>query len=105
MELWNYRIMAQRRYILQESGSVTLPADFRKKYNLRPGDEIVFVETDSGLLISPRETLIQKVMDDVGEVLRSEDISLETLMESGRDLRAALLKELYDIDIDDDEQQ
>ena len=97
--------MAQRRYILQESGSVTLPADFRKKYNLRPGDEIVFVETDSGLLISPRETLIQKVMDDVGEVLRSEDISLETLMESGRDLRAALLKELYDIDIDDDEQQ
>jgi len=97
--------MAQRRYILQESGSVTLPADFRKKYNLRPGDEIVFVETDSGLLISPRETLIQKVMDDVGEVLRSEDISLETLMESGRDLRAALLKELYNIDVDDDEQQ
>lgn len=92
--------MAQRKYILQESGSVTLPADFRKKYDLKPGDEIVFVETAEGLLISPRETLIEKLMDDLGNALREKDVTLEDLMANGREIRKDLLKEMYDIDVE-----
>ncbi|MEQ8672415.1 MAG: AbrB/MazE/SpoVT family DNA-binding domain-containing protein [Aggregatilineales bacterium] len=93
--------MAQRKYILQESGSITLPADFRKKYDLKAGDEIVFVETADGLLISPRETLIEKLLDDVGNSLRQDGITLDELMTSGREIRKDLLKELYDIDVEE----
>lgn len=90
--------MAHRKYILQESGSVTLPADFRKKYDLHPGDEIVFIETENGLLISPREIVIQKLLDDLGDTLRDGNLSVDDLMQSGRNLRNDLLKSLYDIE-------
>lgn len=92
--------MARKTYVLQESGSVTLPAEFRKKYDLKPGDEIRFIETDAGLLISPREALIDKLLDDIGEDLRSKDITLDDLIESGREIRGRLLKERYGIDLE-----
>lgn len=93
--------MAKKTYTLQESGSVTLPADFRKKYHLEPGDEISFVETETGLLINARETLIQKLLNQIGDDLREQNITLEEMMESGRELRTQLLKKHYGIDIEE----
>lgn len=78
--IYGNKAMAQRKYVLQESGSVTLPADFRKKYDLHPGDEIVFIETENDLLISPREIVIQKLLDDPGHTLRGDDLSVDDLM-------------------------
>lgn len=85
---------------MQESGSVTLPANFRKKYDLQPDDEIVFPETHDGLLIDPRETLINKLLKELGDDLRDQDISLDDLMTSGYELRTKLLKKHYGIDSD-----
>jgi len=90
-----------KKYVIQESGSVTLPADFRKKYGLKPGDEISFIETEEGLLISARETLIDKLLDELGDDLRSKGISLEDLMASGRESRAKLLKDHFGIDLEE----
>ena len=94
--------VARKTYIIQESGSVTLPAEFRKRYGLKPGDEISFVETEDGLLISPREALLNKLLDEIGDDLRERGITLEELMESGREIRGQLLKEHYGIDEGDD---
>ena len=91
----------KKTYTLQESGSVTLPADFRKKYKLKAGDEISFTETKEGLLINPRETLINKLLKEIGDDIRSQGITLEEMIESGRELRGDLLKELYGIDIEE----
>jgi AbrB family looped-hinge helix DNA binding protein len=90
--------MSAKKYVLQESGSVTLPAEFRKKYGLEPGDEISFIETEDGLLISVREALIDKLLNEIGEDLRTKDITLEELMESGREIRGQLLQDRYGID-------
>ena len=94
--------MSRKKYVLQESGSVTLPAEFRKKYGLAPGDEISFIETEDGLLISPREALLNKLLDEIGAGLREHGITLEELMDSGREIRGQLLKERYGIDDEDD---
>ena len=91
--------VSKKAYTIQESGSITLPAEFRKKYNLKAGDEISFIETEDGLLINAREALINKLLKELGDALREQDITLEDLMESGRELRGGLLKELYGIDI------
>ena len=72
----------------------------RRKYGLKPGDEISFIETEDGLLISTREVLIDKLLDEMGDALRSEEVSLEDLMESGREIRGKLLNERYGIEPD-----
>jgi len=40
-------------YTITEKGTVTIPAEIRKKYRLRKGPRVEFVETDEGVLLVP----------------------------------------------------
>lgn len=84
--------MSRKASTIQENGQITLPADFRKRYGLKKGDLVVFKETEDGLLISPRESLAIKLLDEIGEALEEKGISLDELIESGREIR----QEIYD---------
>ncbi|ANH66507.1 AbrB/MazE/SpoVT family DNA-binding domain-containing protein [Mitsuaria sp. 7] len=42
---------------LSMEGQVTLPADFLSRQDWKPGDELVFVETDRGLYVRRRHRL------------------------------------------------
>ena len=97
-------VQVKKRYTIQENGQVTLPAEWRDKYGLKKGDEIVFEETDQGLLISPREAILLQLLDDIGDELRENEVSLEELMQAGREGRGKLLKEMYGIDPDDEQE-
>ncbi|MBC7130092.1 AbrB/MazE/SpoVT family DNA-binding domain-containing protein [Candidatus Bathyarchaeota archaeon] len=39
--------------VVTEKGTVTIPAEIRRKYGLRKGSRVEFVETDEGILIVP----------------------------------------------------
>jgi antitoxin PrlF len=93
--------VAKQAYTIQENGQVTLPIEFRRKYGLKKGDVVIFKETDDGLLISPREALAMKLLDEIGEALEERGIDLDELIESGREIRAEMLKEQYGIDAED----
>lgn len=90
--------MLQKRTIIQQSGAVQLPAEFLEKHGLKAGDEVAYFETEDGLFISSREALVDRLLDDLESGLTAKDISLEVLIDSGREERAALLRELYGID-------
>lgn len=87
--------MGKKASVIQENGQVTLPAEFRKRYGLKRGDIVVFKETEEGLLISPRESPAVKLMDEIGEALKERGISLDELIESGREIREELYIEKY----------
>jgi antitoxin PrlF len=93
--------VAKKVYTIQENGQVTLPVEFRKRYGLKKGDVVVFKETEDGLLISPRVLLAAKLMEELGDALRDKGVSLEDLIESGRDIRQAIFDEKYAQDADD----
>jgi AbrB family looped-hinge helix DNA binding protein len=95
--------MARKTYLIQERGQVTLPAKLRKKYGLKKGDAVVFRETEEGILISAKETAAMKLLDELGEKLQAEGVTLEQLMASGREERAKLLKSMYDIESGDED--
>lgn len=40
-------------YTITEKGTVTIPAEIRKKYKLRKGSRLEFIETDEGVLLVP----------------------------------------------------
>jgi AbrB family looped-hinge helix DNA binding protein len=87
--------------MVQERGQVTIPADMRKKLGLKKGDLVAFTETEEGILISPREVVAMKALDQLGAMLKEKGITLEELMESGREIRGDLLKEMYGLETEE----
>jgi len=84
--------------IVQAKGQVTIPTSIRKKLGLKKGDVVAFVETEDGVFISPREVVAMKALQKLGAMLKEKGITLEELMESGREIRGELLKEMYGLD-------
>jgi len=83
---------------IQEKGQVTLPAAVRKRLGLKKGDLVAVVATPDGVLITPQEVVASKALDQIGAILREQGLSLEELIESGRDGRDELVREQYGID-------
>jgi antitoxin PrlF len=42
---------------VQQKGQVTIPRQIRKKLDLKQGDLVVFVETDSGVMVKPASVI------------------------------------------------
>ena len=84
--------------IVQEKGQVTIPAEIRKKLGLKKGDYVAFVETDQGVLISPQKIVAQEALEEIGQILKEKGLTLEELIESGREIRGNLIREEYGID-------
>jgi len=84
--------------IVQEKGQVTIPAEIRKKLGLKKGDYVAFVETDQGVLISPQEIVAQEALEEIGQILKEKGLTLEELIQSGREIRGNLIREEYGID-------
>jgi AbrB family looped-hinge helix DNA binding protein len=40
-------------YTITEKGTVTIPAEIRRKYGLKKGSRVKFIETDGGILLVP----------------------------------------------------
>ena len=90
--------MAERKLVrIQEKGQVTLPVEVRHKLGLKKGDLVAVVETPDGVLISPRQVVATKTLNLIGQALRETGLSLEELIDSGREERAGLIEEQYGI--------
>ena len=91
-------LVSKKIYTMQDNGQITLPVEFRKKYNLKKGDAIVFKETEDGLVISPREALAMKYLDEIGDALKGKGITLEDMIASGQEIRKELIREKYGLE-------
>nr|WP_290665501.1 AbrB/MazE/SpoVT family DNA-binding domain-containing protein [Ardenticatena sp.] len=88
--------------VVQAKGQVTIPAEIRRKLGLKKGDLVAFIETEQGVLITPQEVIAIGALDRIDEALRKRGISLEELIESGREIRGQLLEEEYGIEADEE---
>jgi AbrB family looped-hinge helix DNA binding protein len=87
---------------VQEKGQVTLPAAVRKRLGLRKGDLVSVEVTPQGALITPQEVIATRALDRIGEALRERGLTLEQMIESGRDERAELIAQLYGLEPQDE---
>jgi len=87
---------------VQEKGQVTIPVEIRRRWGLEKGDLVAFVETEQGVIIRPQEVVAMDALDRIGQALKKRGISLEGLMESGREIRGQLLEEEYGIKVDEE---
>jgi len=88
-------MMGRKLVRVQEKGQVTLPTEIRRKLGLKKGDLVAIVETPDGVLITRQEVVAAQVLDQIGEILRERGLSLEELIDSGREVRGELIQERY----------
>jgi AbrB family looped-hinge helix DNA binding protein len=81
--------------VVQRRGQVTIPIDLRRKLGVEEGGVVAFTETEEGILISRREVLAMDALDRIGEALKTQGITLEELLETGRDRRQRMVEEEY----------
>ena len=82
---------------VQEKGQVTIPQEIREKLDLKKGDMVTFVETDAGVVIKPAEVVVSDALDEIGRALKEKGISLEELLDRGREIRGELIEDEYDL--------
>ena len=86
--------MIMKESTIQANGQVTLPKEFRRRYNLQRGDKIVFKELESGeLQISLKDTLVLNKMEALGEALKAKGITWEELIAEGEAIRQEMYEE------------
>ena len=83
---------------VQEKGQVTLPAQVRRRYGIRQGDLVGVTETPEGILITPKAVIAARALDEIGAALTAQGITLEDLIETGRQIRGDLAKERYGLE-------
>ena len=89
----------KRRLVRVEvDGQVTLPAEVRRKLGIRRGDLISVVETEDGLLLTPETHIAARDIDRTEAELRAQGLSLDDVIESGREIRGELIKDQYGLD-------
>lgn len=86
-------------FAIGESG-LNLPIEWFEKYGLGQGDEVTIIETEQGLVILPRVTGALTALHEIGTALQAKGVTLDELMERGRDIRDDILREKYGIDPD-----
>ena len=88
--------------VVQKRGQVTIPIELRRKLGIEEGGVVAFIETEDGVLISPREVLAMDALDRIGKALGEQGISLEGLIESGREIRGRIVEEEYGLKAEDE---
>ena len=90
--------MSEMLVRVQEKGQVTIPAQIRKKLKLKKGDLVLFEETEAGMMIRPAEVLVSQALAEIGKALQAKGITLDEMIEGGRELREKLIKDEYGLD-------
>lgn len=86
-------IMAVR---VQEKGQVTIPLHIRRKLKLKKGNMVAFVETKDGVILVPVEMIASQALEQIGQALQGKVLSLDELIDQGRDIREELIQSELD---------
>lgn len=67
---------------VQKRGQVTIPVSLRRKYGISEGSIVAILETEDGILISPRLVLAIDSAHRLQETLRERGLALEEFIKS-----------------------
>jgi AbrB family looped-hinge helix DNA binding protein len=73
---------------IRSKGTITLPNEFRRKYNLKEGEVLNIVDLGNGsFLLSPRRSRVDELADQIRINLESRGETLESMLSTLREVR------------------
>jgi|GEM_PF-2833947 len=80
---------------VQEDGTVVLPAALVEELGGHSGDTLHAIQTPNGILVAPREVLINRLLDEIGEDLTAKGFTFEELLADSKQIRQDIYDEKY----------
>lgn len=68
--------------VVGDQGSVVVPADVRARRSWTAGTELLFVETDEGMLLTERATALRRIRALVGGAALADELLAERRLEA-----------------------
>lgn len=65
---------------IRKKGSLTLPIELRKRYQLEEGDPVTLIDLDEGFFLSPKPSVLPKLVAQIEELRQKNNISLTELI-------------------------
>ena len=81
---------------IRSKGSITLPANFRKKYKLEEGEFFKLIDVgDGSFFLVPMDSKVMKNADIVAKKVKEANVTLEDLLETLDEERKNYYQEHY----------
>jgi AbrB family looped-hinge helix DNA binding protein len=81
---------------IRSKGTITLPANLRKKYGLDDGETLMLVEIgDGSFFLTPKFSKVMRDADKVAKKVKEANITLDELLETLDEERKHYYKEHY----------
>jgi AbrB family looped-hinge helix DNA binding protein len=81
---------------VRDRGVLTLPADLREKYGIRPGDTFQLVDLDGIFVLTPMVPMVPELAREIERMRLEAGLSIEELLRDLRDQRERYHREYYD---------
>lgn len=66
---------------MRQRGSVTIPTDLRKRYQLDDGDPLTIVDLGEGFFISPKKSVLPKLAAEMERLRNKYNVTFEELID------------------------
>jgi AbrB family looped-hinge helix DNA binding protein len=81
---------------IRGKGTITIPANLRKKYNLEEGESLSLIDVgDGSFFLVPVESKVMKSADKVAKAVKDANVTLEELFEVLDEERKRYYQEHY----------
>lgn len=80
---------------VRQRGSLTLPANLRERYNIKPGDTFRIVDMDGILIFTPMVPMIPELAREIERARIEAGLSVEEMLSFLRMQRERYVREKY----------
>jgi AbrB family looped-hinge helix DNA binding protein len=80
---------------VRQRGSLTLPADLRDRYNIKPGDTFRIIDLNGILVLSPMVPMVPELAREIERARTEAGLSVQEMLESLRKEREKYVKGKY----------
>ncbi|HED03689.1 MAG TPA: AbrB/MazE/SpoVT family DNA-binding domain-containing protein [Candidatus Fraserbacteria bacterium] len=80
---------------LRGRGTLTLPAELRKRYRLEEGEPLTLLDLGGVFILAPKLTLVPKLVGELSRLREEAGLSVDELLEGQSEQRRKLYRERY----------
>jgi bifunctional DNA-binding transcriptional regulator/antitoxin component of YhaV-PrlF toxin-antitoxin module len=83
---------------VRQRGTLTLPAELREKYDIKPGDTFRLVDLDGVFVLTPMVPMVPELAREIERARLEAGLSVEELLNNLRQQRERYYRENYAAD-------